>query len=111
MVLNAEFVAEEALTQQELPDQRLAARQVGVCLDPHAALRLPAALGDVFPHLLVDLRRILLDEVIQLRLRGHEQIIRVVFQQAECRRKGARRLVPCNMVGPLPRHVDVRMAD
>ncbi len=107
----AELGLKEFVAVQELPDQRLAAGQVAVGLDPHAALGLPLAALHGFPDALEQLRLILLDELIQLRLRGHELELGILLHQAQHRGEGAHGLMARLIQIPQPRHVDMGVAD
>ncbi len=58
---------EGALPVEELADERLAAGDLGVWLDPRAADRLPAALGDALLDPLQEIGGVLLDPGVELR--------------------------------------------
>ena len=110
-VFHAELLPEEALAVKELPHQTFAAGQVAVRLHPHAALRLPAALPHPLLHAGVQFGVALLEEQVQLRLAGHEAVVRVFVHQLEHRGKAAGDLLPGLGHRPPPRHVDVGVAD
>ena len=109
-VVLAEFLAEELLAIQELAYQRFARRDVAVGLDPHAAFRLPAAIGNRLLDALVQFRRVLLHKLIQDRLTGHELVFGILLHQVQNRGKAAHGLVPRLIQIPQPGHVDVRVA-
>ena len=111
MALHAEFVPEEALAVKHLPHKRLAACQVAVGFHPHRALDFPFAVPDRFLYLFVNLRRFLLEVLIQEGLRGHETVFGVTLHQHEAVGKGALHLLPRLLERPEPRAVNVRMSD
>ena len=62
-------------------------------------------------YLFVNLRRFLLEILIQERLRGHETIFGVTLHQGQGIGKGALDFLPCLPERPEPCAVDVRMSD
>ena len=106
----AELLPEEPLAVQDLPDQGLAGGQVAVRLHKGAALRFPPALRHPLPDPLVEIRRVLADVLVKLRLTGHETVFRIPVHQFQDRGKTADRLVFRHRQGPEPRHVDVGVA-
>ena len=62
-------------------------------------------------HLLIDLRRFLLEILIQERLRRHEPVFGVTLHQSQGIGKGALDFLPCLPERPEPCAVDVRMSD
>ncbi len=67
-VIHAELLLEKALAMHKLAHQRLAGCQVAVCLNPHAALRLPASFLDALLCFLIKFRIALFQKGIELRL-------------------------------------------
>ena len=96
---------------QELADQRFAAGQVAVRFDPHAALNLPAAVGDARFDLLIEGGIMLLHKRIVLRLRRAEHVARILFDHIELVRESAGALADGFADRPQPAGVDMRMAD
>ena len=111
LVVLAEFLPEEPLAVEELTDQALAGGQIAVGLQPHAAFRLPAALGNALLDLLVELGIALLQEVVEHGLAGHELVVGELLHELEHRGEGADHLLPGLGYGPPPGHVDVGVAD
>lgn len=109
--LDAEVLDEEPLAVDELAGHRLAAGQVAVGLDPHAADRRPLALLhrflDAGPHLGV----VVAHPLVLLGLRAGEDEVLVLVGQRSDVREGAGRLALGLTDRPQPRRVDVRMAD
>ncbi|MNN13461.1 hypothetical protein D3C81_1264940 [compost metagenome] len=107
----AELLPEEPFAVQDLTHQRLAAGNVRIRLDPHRALRLPAALADSLLHFRVKLRIILFHPLVQLRLACAKHITRILLHVAQHSREG-----PCPFANrladrPEPSQIDMRMAD
>ena len=110
-VVHAKFFFEEPFPIQELANQTLAAGQVAVSLDPHAAFRLPAPFGNTLLDLLVQFGVALLQEVVQLGLTGHKLVVRVLLHEFEYRGKAAANLLAGLGNRPPPCHIDVGMPD
>ena len=109
-VLTAERIAEEPLAVQKLAHQAFARGHVAVGLQPHAALRLPPALGHARPDALIQGRAVALDEIVKLGLAGHKGVFGIAFHQVIHAGKAADGLFPRLGKAPQPRHVDVRVA-
>ena len=84
-VVPAKLFPEEPFAVNKLANQGLPGGQVAVCLQPHAALRLPAALLDALLDLRIHLGIALLQEIIQHRLAGHKLILRILLHQLQNR--------------------------
>ena len=102
---------EEALAQQHLADQRLAAGDVGVGFHPHRALRFEAAFVHALFDLFIQVGVIFLHPLEELRLAGAKDIIGVEVHVCQRGGKGARAFALCLADGPQPAQVDVRVAD
>ena len=109
VVRRAELAGEEPAPVEDLPDQRLAVRDVAVGLDPRGAHRLPAAFPYPLLHLRVEGRVLLLHEGVELCLRLREAERRVPLHQPQRRRERACALPPGLGERPEPHHVDVGM--
>src|SRR5690606_32507196 len=81
-----------------------------VGFDPHAAIGFPALFGNQFLDFSIDIWVIVLDVLIELRLRLLENVIRVHFHQADHSREGASGLFTGMLKTPQPSHVDMGMA-
>ena len=68
LVVDAEFLPKETLAHKELPYERFAGCDIGICLNPHAALGFPSALSDALLNALKDFGVILLNKIVKLRL-------------------------------------------
>ena len=110
-VVHAELLLEEPLAVDELAHQGLAGGQVAVGFQPHAALRLPAALLDALLDALIEGGIALLQEVVQHRLAGHEAVAGELLHELEHRGEAPGHLLPGLGHGPPPGHVDVGVAD
>ena len=108
---DAELLLEEALSDEALAHERLARGDVAVGLDPHAALHLPAAVGDGLLDLLVKRRVVLLAELVELRLRRTVFELGVALHVQDLARERAADLADGLAQRPEPLHVDVRVAD
>ena len=106
----AERLLEVALAVDELADERLAAGDVAVGLEPHAADRLPAALGHALLDPLEDGGIVLLDPGIGLGGGLVEGEIGVALHQVEHGREGAPDLAAGLGERPEPGEVDVGVA-
>ena len=82
-----------------------------VGLQPHAALGLPAALGDPGLDLLIELGVALFQEVVQHGLAGHELVAGELLHELQHGGEGADDLLAGLGHGPPPGHVDVGVAD
>ena len=93
-----------------LTHQRFSTGEVGVRLDPEAALEFedPGCHGRLHPG--EELRIVLLDPLELLWLARSEAEIRMRVQQVHLCPERAVRLAPRLPDGPQPRHVEVRMA-
>ena len=107
----AELLLKEARAVQELAHHRLARNQIAVSLDPHTARGLPAALRGAAADMFEDLRIIVLDVIVLLRLRVQENVIGILVHQTVDRGERARGLLVRVAQPPQPRRIDVRMAD
>jgi len=105
--VDPELVAEEPLAVDELADQRLAGRHVGVGLDPHAPLGNDRPVGRRLPDTLVQGRVTLLDHVEQVTLAVEEAIGGILPRQGELVGQRAGGLSLGLGQGPQPRHVEV----
>ncbi len=94
----------------ELPDQALAARDVGVGLDPHAALGDKLALFDGLQDSLIEFGIVGLDHPVQVRLTLQELEFGILLHQGQLAGKGAHALALRLGQGPQPGHVDVGVA-
>ena len=109
--VHTKLVLEEAFAVDKLADQRLAAGDVGVRLDPRAAF------GDVLPGLhgildaRVDVGITLLQHPEEVRLTLQELVLRILRHQRQLRRHCAPGLALGLLERPEPRHVDVRVAE
>ena len=108
-IIHAEFFPKESLAVKELADQAFTARQIGIRLDPHAALGLPASFLHFFPDSFHQFRMPFLHELVQLGLAGHEAVIRILVHQLQHRRKGPAGLFPGLGYSPPPGHIDMRV--
>ena len=106
----AEFLLQKAHAVEELAGQGFSGGDVAVRLQPHAAVGLPATLGRALLHLLVDLRAVVFDVLIQLRLALQEDVLVEFLHQAQHSGEGALGLFPGVLQPPQPRHVDVGVA-
>ena len=109
--LIAELAHEEPLAMQQLPHERLAGRQVAVRLDPHRTDRLPTTGDDLLSDASIDVGVRLLDPLVLRRLGGGEDVVGVLVHQCELRRPAAGDLSLRLAERPLPRRVDMRVAD
>ena len=109
--VDAVLVQEEPLAVHELPGQRLAAGQVGVGLDPHAAHRNDGAVGNGLLQPLPHLRVVVLHPGVLLGLREREDELRVLLRQGGDVRDRAGHLAPGLPQRPEPGRVDVRVPD
>ncbi len=108
---DAELVAEEALPVQELPDQRLAAGQHRVRLDPHAADRHEPPVRHRLLDPGVDLGTVLLDPGVLLRAgHGVDEVV-VLLQQGHHRAGRPGHLADGLAQRPQPGRVDVGVTD
>ncbi len=109
--LDAEVLDEEPLAVDELAGDGLAAGQVAVGLDPHAADRRPLApldgLLDPGPHL----RVVVAHPLVLLGLRAGEDEVLVLVREGRHVREGAGGLALGLADRPQPRRVDVRVPD
>ena len=108
---DAEPVAVVRAAVEQLAAHRLAAGQVGVGLDPHAADGDDAAAGDGRAQPLEQLGVVLLDPRRVLRRGEGEAVLRVEVEQAQLVGDGAGRLAAGLAQRPQPGGVDVRVAD
>ena len=74
---------------QKLAHQAFARGHVAVGLQPHAALRLPPALGHARPDALIQGRAVALDEIVKLGLAGHKGVFGIAFHQVIQQVEGA----------------------
>ena len=111
VALDAELLQEEAGAERDLTDECLAARDVRVGLDPHAADRLPSSFGDAPFDAFPDGRVVLLHPLVLRGLAAHEAVLRVGVHQRELVRERARALADRLAQRPQPRRVDVGVAD
>ena len=81
LVVYAKFLPEEAFSKQKLAHKGFSGGQITVCLNPHAAFRLPASFFDSLADFLVYLRMSFLHKAVELRLARHKVIIRIFFHQ------------------------------
>ena len=108
---DAELLLEEALPDEALAHERLARGDVAVGLDPHAALHLPAAVGDGLLDLPVERRVVLLAELVELGLGRAVPELGVALHVEDLARERAADLADGLAQRPEPLHVDVRVAD
>ena len=106
----AEFPLEKALAVEELADQAFPRGHVAVGFQPHAAFRLPAALGHPGADLFIQRRAVPADKVVELGLAGEEEVFGVAVHQVVDGGKAADGLFPGLGQGPQPGHVDVGVA-
>ena len=95
----------------ELADQRLARGEVAVGLDPHAALRLPAAGGDGLLHAGEQLGIELFHPGVMLRCRGAEDVSGIALDEVELSGEGTGGLAHRLALRPQPGGVDVGVTD
>ena len=95
---------------KELPHQRFPRRDITVGLHPHAAVRLPFSFLYLPADSLIQLRAVLFDILIQLRLRLQKNIIIIFFHQPQHRSKRPLRLLSRMFEPPEPGHVNVGMS-
>lgn len=107
----AEAGQEVALTMERLPDQRLAAGDVAVGLDPPAADQLPAPLLDAAPDLVEHARVEPLDPLVVRGGAGHEAHLGMLLHAVQRRAEGGPHLLHPLPPGPEPGGVDVSVAD
>ncbi len=105
--VDAELVLEELLAVHELADQALAAGDVGIGLDPHAAIGDDVARLDRGFKALVQLGVVLLEHPVQVRLALQELELGVFVDQGQLVDGGARNLALGLLQRPQPGHVDV----
>ena len=105
----AERLLEVALAVEELADEGLAGRHVGVGLDPHGAVRLPLAGGDLLLDAGEERRVVLLEVGVELGGRLVEDEVRVAVHQRQHGREGAAGLAAGLGQRPEPGEVDVRV--
>ena len=105
----AEHPLEVALAVEELADEGLAGRHVGVGLDPHGAVRLPLAGGDLLLDAGEERRVVLLEVGVELGGRLVEDEVRVAVHQRQHGREGAGGLAPRLGQRPEPGEVDMRV--
>src|SRR3954468_16380170 len=86
----AEPRLEVTLTEHELANDALAARQVHVGLDPHPTDGMPLAGRHLLADALEQRRVVAFYPIVLGGLRTSEPVLGVVVHQAHCRRKGAR---------------------
>ena len=92
---------------KELAHQRLPGRDIAIGLHPHAAVRLPFTFPDLLPDTLIDLRTILLDILVKLRLRLQKNVVVKLIHEPQHSGKRPLRLLPRMFQPPQPRHIDV----
>src|SRR5690606_25756787 len=109
-VTDAEGALEVALAVEELADIGLAAADLAVRLDPHAADRLPAAFLHALLNLLEQLRIVLLDPGVCLRGGLVEDEVVVLLHQPDLRGPGAASLAARLCDRPQPGEVDMGVA-
>ena len=109
--LHAEVLLEEPLAVGDLADQRLAARQVGVGLDPHAADRDPLASGDLVLDALEDGREALAHPVVLDGLAAPEHELGVLVHERQHVGERPAALAAGLSQRPEPGRVDVGVAD
>ncbi len=103
----AELLREETFAQEQLADERLTARDVGVGLDPHRALRLQSSLAHLVLDLGVEGGVVLLHPQKVLRLARAEDVVGVALHQFEGRGESARAFADRLPNGPQPAQIDV----
>ena len=106
-----EVLLKIALTEDQLPAETLAGSQVAVHFQPGAAFDVPAAFFHARLDLLEELGVILLNKIVQGRLRGHEFVLGIFFHQRDDGGEGALGFFSCLAHGPEPGDVDVGMPD
>ena len=102
---------EEALSEQELADQRFAGRKVGIRLNPRAAGGHETPFARPGFDLLVQVRVLVFHPFILLGLGTGEYIIGVIFHIAHGGGEGAHAFAHGFGQGPEPGGVDMGMAD
>ena len=106
-----ELVHEKAFAMQQLAHQRLTRREVAVCLDPHRADRFPLAGRDAFLDAAIQVWVGLFHPLVLGRLGCGENIVGVLLHQRQLGRPAARDLPPRLPQRPLPRGIDMGVAD
>ena len=102
---------EIALAVEQLADEGLAGRHVGVGLDPHGADRLPLAAGDLLLDAREERRIVLLEEGVELRRRLVEAEVRVAVHQRRAMVEKVRRaLRRVSAERPEPGEIDMGVA-
>ena len=109
--LDAKLPPKETRPEQQLSYERLPGGHVAVRFKPHGSLRLPASLLNAIPDLIVNLRIIALQILVQLRLGLEKDVFRVAFHHAKSRGKGAGHFLAGMAQAPEPGHIDVGMPD
>ncbi len=107
----AELALEERLPEQELPDERLAGRDVAVRLDPGAADGNELAARDALPDPLVEIGVALLDPGVLLRLRAGEPVLGIGVHVRGLRAERPDALAVRLGDRPEPGGIDVRVSD
>ena len=110
-IVLAEFLSEKAFAVQELSGQTFTGSEVAVGFHPHAPFHFPATFLHTLFDFFINLRRIFFDIDVQLRLRGHETVLRVALHQLYDGGKRTDRLVFRHAQGPKPGTVDMRVSD
>jgi len=108
---DAELLLEVTLPDQALADERLAAGDVAVRLDPPAAGDLPAPFGHALPDLLEHGRIGAFHPLVEGRRAGDEDEVAILGHAIQSRAEGRPHLLEAFLPGPQPDRVDVGIAD
>ena len=107
----AQLLLKEFQAMQELPDQRLAAGNISIRLNPHAAFRNDTAAAHRLLHAAVDFRIALAHHPVKMRLALQEFVFRIFLHEPQLRRKSTAAFALRLLQWPQPGHVDVGMAE
>ena len=110
LTLIAKLLAEEIFSHQNLTDDGLSGGYVAVALHPHGAGGFPASFLHPFFDMLVDIRIIFFDILIQLGLGLQENVMIVLFHQPVYGGERTGRLFSGMTQPPKPGHIDVGMS-
>ncbi|MNC26248.1 hypothetical protein D3C75_743710 [compost metagenome] len=111
LAVPAKLLTDKLLAVKDVADQGFAGGNGAVRLQPHAALHLPPPFGDSRFNPGVQLRRVILDESIQLGLAGHKLVLGVLLHEMKNSREAADHLLTGLLHCPQPGDVNVGVAD